>query len=85
MNATQSQPGLLGEAKYSLGTIGAYFGQILGRNKPVKRDTVKAWAEKGVEIGEGRIVKLEVVRCGSRTVTSYEAAQRFLAAQNIKN
>jgi hypothetical protein len=47
--------------------------------RPVSKTTVVGWIETGAPDPDGKMVKLEAVRLGSRWVTSREALARFMA------
>jgi hypothetical protein len=47
--------------------------------RPVAKSTVVGWIETGAPGPDGKMVKLEAVRCGSRWITSREALARFMA------
>jgi hypothetical protein len=40
------------------------------------------WAVKGIKLPDGRVVKLETLKLAGRYMTSIEALERFIAAQN---
>ena len=51
---------------------------IPGRNgRRLNPTTPWRWATKGSRTPAGAVVKLEVIRCGGRTLTSVEAVKRF--------
>lgn len=49
--------------------------------KPCHPATVTRYGVSGTRTKDGRTVRLEVARCGSRWVTSAAAIERFIAAQ----
>lgn len=51
------------------------------RARPVAASTVWRWATTGVRTKDGRTVRLETLRLGSRWITTTPAVQRFLLAQ----
>jgi hypothetical protein len=68
------------------GTIGmTQAAKLMGtfRNgKPTCSTTITRWAQKGVRLSNGRIVKLEAYRLNGRLCTSRSAIIRFILAQN---
>lgn len=49
---------------------------------PVGSHALYRWATKGVKARDGSTVRLEAVMCAGRLLSSREALQRFIAAQN---
>jgi hypothetical protein len=67
---------LLNETLISFAAVG---DRIPGRNgRRLNPTTPWRWATKGARTPTGGVVRLEVVRCGGRTLTSVEAVRRFL-------
>ena len=52
------------------------------QGKPVTDRTIRLWIANGVKLPNGEKVRLEAVRVGGRRLTSREALQRFVIAQN---
>jgi hypothetical protein len=44
--------------------------------------TIFRWIRSGVKLADGHVLKLEALRIAGRWVTSAEAIERFVAAQN---
>src|SRR5262245_21539293 len=49
--------------------------------KATHPSTITRWATRGVQLPDGRLLKLEAVRVNGRLVTSWPAILRFIAAQ----
>lgn len=49
-------------------------------NRPVHVKTVARWADAGVRLRDGRVVKLEVFQLGQRRLCTQKAVRRFVAA-----
>jgi hypothetical protein len=47
--------------------------------------TISRWANNGVKLADGTVVKLEFVRLGERLLTSRPALARFIARQQNPN
>ncbi|MBP3960936.1 DUF1580 domain-containing protein [Gemmata sp. G18] len=71
---------VLQESLLSLSAAARLFPP-LRKNSAVKSSTIWRWVREGVATPGGR-VKLEAVRCGCSWITSREAVERFVAAQN---
>jgi hypothetical protein len=52
----------------------------LNRGRPVSPATLWRWYRRGIKARDGRLVRLQVWRCGGRTVTSAISLQVFFAA-----
>jgi hypothetical protein len=50
--------------------------------KSVSPITLWRWSRNGARRRDGRVVRLETLRVGARTVTSVEAIERFVGALN---
>lgn len=48
--------------------------------KPVNASTVARWIRQGIQIADGKSIRLEVHFRGSRPMTSREAVSRFIDA-----
>ncbi len=70
---------LLAENMIGLGTAARRQPPGQGE-RPVHPGTVGRWIADGARTADGRRVRLEAVRCGSKWVTSVEALEMFLAA-----
>jgi hypothetical protein len=46
--------------------------------------TMINWAQRGVKLSHGQLVKLELLRIGGRWFTSAPAVKRFIENQNVK-
>lgn len=49
-------------------------------NRPVHVKTVARWADQGVRLRDGAVVKLEVIQLGQRRLCTRQAVRRFVAA-----
>lgn len=47
--------------------------------------TLIRWCLNGISLADGRLLKLESIRCSNRLLTSRPAVLRFLAAQQDEN
>jgi hypothetical protein len=52
------------------------------RNGYLTPQAIWRWVTKGVRLRDGRVVRLEALRLAGRFVTSSQALERFIAAQN---
>jgi|SRR5579864_1707896 len=52
------------------------------RGRRTNPSTIFRWIKTGVNLAGGHILKLEAIRIAGRWVTSAEAIERFVAAQN---
>jgi hypothetical protein len=78
-NTSTGLPLLNGEPLVSLTAAGLLLPAHRGPGR-VGGPTVFRWITRGVRAVDGRVVRLEAVRVGSRWLTSTAAIQRFSAA-----
>ena len=72
---------LMEEGPIGMGAAAKLVGTFR-EGKPTSSITVSRWANKGVRLADGRIVKLEAFRLNTRLCTSRAALLRFIRAQN---
>jgi hypothetical protein len=75
--ATVLTKNILAETRMSFAAVSREYGQSGGA--PINASTPFRWATKGVKTSDGRTIKLEAVKLGSRWITSKEAVERFVA------
>lgn len=78
--ATVPHP-LLAEQLRSLSQAAALIPEFRPGH-PATGNMLWRWANKGIRLKDGRILKLETIKLCSRTLTTVEAVHRFIAAQN---
>jgi hypothetical protein len=78
-NTSTGLPLLNGEPLVSLTAAGLLLPAHRGPGR-VGGPTIFRWITRGVRAVDGRVVRLEAVRVGSRWLTSAGAIQRFSAA-----
>jgi len=78
--ATARADRLMAEGLIGLAAAAKLLGSWRG-GRPAHPSTVTRYTHEGVKLADGRVVKLETLRLGSRLMTSRAAVVRFLAAQ----
>ena len=71
---------ILGEGAVNASALAELLGSFR-EGKPTHPRTITRWMLTGVELPDGRRLKLEHVRAGARLLSSRAALTRFLAAQ----
>lgn len=84
MHADTAAPKLLAEQLLSFGQAAAMFPPYR-RGRPVSPSCVWRWFRSGVRLANGEVVRLEAIKVAGRHLTSIEAVQRFIAAQQMND
>lgn len=69
---------VLNEEKMPVAVAARLCGEYTGGSR-LHPSTVVRWINRGVRLADGRRVKLDAVKFGSKLITSRQAIERFLA------
>ncbi len=84
VSVSQHVQKILDEGPLGMAAAAALLGTFRG-GRPCHPSTVVRWCLHGVELADGRFLKLEFIRMTDRLVTSKPALLRFLAAQQDRS
>jgi hypothetical protein len=73
---------ILYENPEGFSTLCKQFRSSRRSGETLRPQTLWRWATKGVKLTDGTVVKLEVIKCAGRFLSSMASIERFLEAQN---